>query len=853
MKARTTLLYVCFFLSGASALVYEIVWQRMLTLVFGVTTFSIAAVLAAFLAGLAFGARLFGHSADRTSAPTRFYARIELGIAFAGAASAYFIPPLMKAFVSIHAAIQPGWLGSNLIRFCLAFVAVGLPSLLIGATVPAMARLVADRVNMLGVAFGRFYAVNTLGSLCGATAAGFYLIRLFGVSHTLHFAIAGNVAAAIIATIAGRYSAQKPEAKQPPERDDVSGTSAPKITPRFVLAISAITGAAALAYEVAWMRLVAIYTLNSVYVFVMVVSVYLVALAIGAAIAAMLMRRTRWNTLPAIALIQLLIAFCVPVLLACIAQADKLEITKTDADERGIFLMEYGIAIAVVFVPAVLIGMVLPLLAGLLDRSGEGAGRLVGRLYAYNSAGTILGAATAGTLLVPLVGLRSTLLIAAAANFIVAAAVSVADGRPSRFGRAIVPSAAALYVLLIAVLPATTQFHRTINQQDEAILYYAEGPSATVHVIEAAGEHDPYRLLCVDSKSVAGTYEEIVTDQKMLAHLPLLLHPNPQLALTVGFGTGGTSYSMLQHRIHVNCVEIEPRVPDAYEFFKSENAGIVGPHHDRIDFRLILDDARAWLNVAPVSYDVIVTDVTSIQYRGNGNLYTTDYFRLMKTKLAPGGIAAAWVPASGITPAQLKVLLRSFRTAYPNTSVWYMCNLPTDFLILIGTEQPLRIDLGDMANRMAQLPVERDLSGIGLSNPYKLTACLLIADDAVERYVQGAEEHTDDHPILDYMTHATPYCNTLTANLTEMLALHEDPTDRITSWPAGATEDEARATWKRWHEAGILLMRGHAALHKPSDDRGERALEAYRAAAELIPEDALTRRLIDDLEASGSQ
>src|SRR5262249_2268404 len=158
-------------------------------------------------------------------------------------------------------------------------------------------------------------------------------------------------------------------------------------------------------------------------------------------------------------------------------------------------------------------------------------------------------------------------------------------------------------------------------------------------------------------------------------------------------------------------VEIEARVAEAAELFRSENEDVRG--HPK--FRLVVDDARGWLRVAPVRYDVIVTDCTNIQYRSNGDLYTVDYFRLMKDRLSPGGAAAAWVPATGIREADLKPLLRSFREVFPHTSVWFMNTLPTDFLIVVGTPEALAVDLHAMEERMHHPPVARDLARVGLA------------------------------------------------------------------------------------------------------------------------------------------
>ncbi len=847
MKKRMLLLYVCFFISGASALVYEIVWQRMLSLVFGLSTFSVAAVVSAFLAGLALGARLFGRRADRSTDLLRLYVAVELGIAAAGLASGRFVAPLMELFRWLHAATDPGWLLSNLIRFALAFVAFGVPSVLIGATVPIMARLVAPRARSVAVGFGRFYAVNTIGSVAGAGLAGFLLIRAVGVQGTLYGAVLGNVLVAVLLLVARRTGPhQGPDHRPADAVDEVTRPADPR-SARFALVMAGVAGAAGLAYEIAWMRLVAIFTLNSVYVFTMVVTTFLAALAAGAGIATSLMRWRRTHALRLLVGVQIVLALTCPILLACVPVAGTLNITSPTATAADIFLLEYALTAAVVFLPAVLIGMTLPLLVGMFGGSPADAGQAVGRLYAWNAAGTIVGTAATGALLIPLLGLRGTLLGLAAANFLIAAAASALDRAPPPWWRSVTGFGAAGFVLLVAFTPLATRFLRPAANPDEAVIYYAEGPSATVHVSQLGGHDTTHRTLFVDSKSVAGTYDEIVTDQKMLAHLPLLLHPDPQRALTVGFGTGGTSYSMLMHRVRVDCVEIEPRVVDAYRLFETENRGIVGPDHERLDFHLVVDDARAWLHVAPHKYDVIVTDITSIQYRGNGNLYTTDYFRLMRENLAAGGLACAWVPISGITPQQLRILVRSFQAVYPHTSLWYMINLPTDFAILVATPEPLSIDLADAAERMSQRLVRPDLAVIGMDQPYKLAACLLLAEQDVTEYAGAGPLHTDDRPVLDYLVHASPYRNTLTVNLLELLAHRSDAAVYVTAWPPGDDQQSAEQTWRSWFEAAGHLMEGHAALYGSDPNRADRARQAYEAAGRLTPEDAVTRTLAEDL------
>ncbi len=850
MNVPIRALYPCFLLSGASALIYQVVWERMLTLVFGLSTLSVAAVLSAFLGGMALGARLLGPLADRTAQPLRLYALVEAGIALAGLATLGLIPLVMHVFAGLYAAIEPGYVGSNLIRFALALVAVGGASLLIGATVPIMARLLSVHAGSTAVGFASGYSVNTAGSVLGALLAGFFLIRLVGTQNALLCAVAGNLAAFAIALWAarrvGQASAQQPPRGAAPQTEtavSAASEASPGVPPTFVLALAAVTGALALAYEVAWIRLLAIFTLNSVYVFTMVVSTYLVALSLGAAAAMLLLRWRRVRELPVLAVCQLLLALIVPILLALAPAASQLELRTGTRSEAAIFWTEYALTAAIVFFPTLLVGVGLPVLVSLASRSVADAGRTVGRVYAWNAVGTIMGAALTGAVIIPALGLRGCLMLLAAINLAIVAAAMLAERSPAGWSRGVTPAGAAAFALLVALVPGATRFYVPADVPGETVLYYAEGPSATVHVAEYELEGRRHRTLFVDSKSVAGTYPEIVTDQKMLAHLPLLLHPAPQRALTVGFGTGGTSYSMLLHRVRVECVEIEPRVADAFRYFESENRGLVGPEHDRSEFRLVLDDARAWLHVAPEPYDVIVTDLTSIQYRGNGNLYTAECFRLMQSQLRPGGIGAAWVPITGITSEALRVLVRTFQSVFPNTSVWYAINLPTDFVILVGTPRPLELRLDDAERRMAAPMVRRDLAIIGLDNPYKLAACLLLAGPDVARFAGAGPLHTDDRPILDYMTHATPYHNTLPANLSALAAVRSDAAAYVTAWPGAATK-EPGAAWRTWRAASDHLITGHIAVRSPDAEGVHRARAAYAEALALVPDDEQTQALV---------
>ncbi|HRX87486.1 MAG TPA: fused MFS/spermidine synthase, partial [Phycisphaerae bacterium] len=417
MRARITALYACFLLSGVAALIYEIVWQRMLTLVFGVSAWSIAAILTAYMAGLALGAWIFGRWADRIRNAARAYALVELAIALTSLAVSLFgIDPLMRVYVHLASSLEHGFYLTHLIRFALALAVFIVPCTLIGATMPFMGRLITRWCGSLGIGFGRFYAVNTCGAVVGAGLAGFALIRFIGMHAAIYVGMGANLLAGVMALVAAGATAHwTTPAPAPAEPDAEEPHPAHPMRPLLILA--AIAGLTGLGYEVSWSRLLAVYTLNSVYVFTMLLTVFLAALAIGSGLAAYLLRRRPGSAAGAAAGVQIALAMTAPLVLAATRWAKELGYEYLRDSALAVFRLEYEVVFVVVFVPAVLLGMTLPLLAALLPGGAQAPGRSVAALYAWNSMGCIVGAAVTGVVLIPLAGLRATLMIFALINF----------------------------------------------------------------------------------------------------------------------------------------------------------------------------------------------------------------------------------------------------------------------------------------------------------------------------------------------------------------------------------------------------------------------------------------------------
>jgi hypothetical protein len=265
-------------------------------------------------------------------------------------------------------------------------------------------------------------------------------------------------------------------------------------------------------------------------------------------------------------------------------------------------------------------------------------------------------------------------------------------------------------------------------------------------------------------------------------------------------------------------------------YFLSENHAIRS--HPR--FRLIVDDARSWLRVAPERYDVIATDCTNIQYRSNGDLYTVDYFRSMKDRLTPDGLAAAWVPANGISSDDLKTLLRSFREVFPHTSVWFMNSLATDFLIVVGTPGVLDIDLDRLRQRMLQPGVYEDLQIAGLADPCRLLFTFLGGEEDLTAYLGSGPRNTDDRPVLSYSTYGSNFQLTIAGNLLCLLSCRGD-VGRFVKHPA------SKGTMLRHYTASNELVLGHIA-HLVGAEQA--ALRYYARGVQLLPDDPDLKELV---------
>jgi len=716
-----------FFVSGACGLVYEVVWTRLLGLAVGHTTYALTAVVAAFMGGLATGSAVFGRRIATGTSPLRLYAALELGVA----ALAVAFPAPLAAVSLLSAAAGRLLLGHvwllSLVRFLLAAAAVAPATFLMGGTLPAMTAFASRRDGHIARHTAVLYAVNTIGAVAGATLAGFFLIERLGTREATLAAAAGNAIVGLVAWAMRpqRHRELPPRRRrellpQKPQRTESSGVSVHSVAPELLFAYG-LCGFSALALEIIWTRALVFYAGTTTYAFTSMLVVFLAGITAGSAAAAPLVDRLR-KPAAWFVLVQMTLAVSAALSLRALHAGSPWIDGLWPPDRSWLSLVagSFGKAAVTMFVPTVLMGAALPIAVKLAlpeERSRDGdaagvAGAVLGGLYAANTVGGILGAAGAGLVLIPWVGLGGGLAIASTLALVAAAIVAWPALERRR-----APTLAALAAagVLVALAGRGGLLHAAVGS--ERLVFYEEGTTSTVSVLQ---EVTGTRTIYIDRVPVAGTDSIMLTDQKSLAHVPMLLHPEARRVLTVGFGSGGASWSFSRYGglERIDCLEIDPTVFHAAPYLEASNHAVWRDPR----FHLILEDARNYLASTDASYDVISTDCTDLRYKSNASLYTTDYFALCRRRLRPKGIVTVWMPLGGLGGDTFRMALRTFRSVFPHTTVWYMNNLPTHYLLLVGSASPIEPDLGAVVRGLQDEAVRADLAEIRLDDPLKLAS-----------------------------------------------------------------------------------------------------------------------------------
>jgi spermidine synthase len=762
-KPRNSLakLYPLFFLSGASSLIFENLWQRKLMLVFGASAPSITVILTAFFCGIAFGSWWGGRLLtrfERRWPAMRFYALTEVWIGIFGICVPLFLRAVDAIYLTLFSDLDPGPGFSLVYRFVMCTAVVFPASVGMGATVPVMSRLISEHGKGIGRSVGLAYGVNTLGAVAGCLATGFFLLERLGMQNSLFFASALNAVVVIASFWISRRATAVAKTPEPPP----PGAERIEAGRAVLLALYFAAGFIAIGFEVTWMRMVAIFTTNGVTTFHLGLAVYLTGFSLGSLLLYPLLEKKRTG-------LQIFFVSCAGVALTCLAilpnaQAITNWIVVWTFRNAGwlpvdrVLAMEVMNTLSIMFLPTVFMGLAFPAVCRAGTEKSEQIAASSGAIYFVGNIGSMAGAFVTGLLLIPALSLVGVSGLFIVTSFLLGAiALSLGTARDKRFLQLaclVLSAPALLYAISDAPLVHVGRPEKAGDHWRFAIgtggyrvvLRNQTGMSATITVMEIEDPPGQFRrVIHVDDQPVAGSEASARVDSKLLAHIPLLLHPEPETALTVGFGSGGTSWSMTTHGVQTDVVEIEKEVVRSAHLFEEQNFDVV----DSKLLTVVLNDARNHLYVTKKQYDVISTDSTNLQYKQNGSLYTREYFELMKARLTADGIGCAWIPMQ-LTEAQFDTLVASFQSVFPYTTLWYMDHVKSNYAILIGTPGPIRFDSARLARAFERPAVREDLAAVGIYHPFQLIHFLYLDGPGVSTVVSGAPLHTDDRPILEF-------------------------------------------------------------------------------------------------------
>ncbi len=772
MPSRTTklpaaqlwlpILLLLFFGSGCAALIYEIVWFQMLQLVIGSSAVSMGVLLGTFMGGMCLGSLALPRLVSARRHPLRVYALLEAGIGIFGLLILFGMPNATWFYVAhVSAGLAGIWLRG-------LFAAAWLlpPTVLMGATLPAIARWV--KTTPSGVSWlGFFYGGNISGAVFGCLLAGFYLLRIHDSVVASLVAVAINVFIALVAfalSSVARDESQPGTRQSPVTVEENSATPDSPIHPWRVHVVIALSGMTALGAEVVWTRLLSLTLGGTVYAFSIILAVFLFGLGIGSGIGAALARNSRrpWVLLGGC---QWLLAGAISWTAYVVAKS--LPYWPIDpslmVNPVQVFQLDLARCLWALLPATILWGASFPL--ALAAVRAQDPARLVGGIYASNTVGGILGGIGFSIIAIPLMGTQHSqqLLVGISA----AAALLMFTALARKFRRTAVSAVGGAALLAVLVFVPVVLANGIAKVPGEVIayghfavtwfghvqiLYTGEGMNNSVAV--SLRLRDGVRCFHVSGKVEASNHPWDMRLQRILGHIPALIHPHPRSVLVVGCGAGVTagSFTVCPGIEKITICELEPLVPKiAAAYFSEENFGVT--HDPRT--RIIFDDARHYILTTPEKFDVITSDPIHPWVKGSATLYSREYFELVKSHLNPGGIVTQWVPLYESDTSTVQSEIATFFRVFPDGTIWSNDQHGTGYdLVLLGQAGPTKINLDEIESRLAQpgyAALAGSLEEVGFKSVTDLFATYAGQARDLAPWLKDAQINNDRNLRLEYL------------------------------------------------------------------------------------------------------
>ena len=745
-------LLVLFFLSGASALIYQVLWMRLLALVFGVTVHAASTVLAAFMMGLALGSATAGRFADRVRRPLRAFAIAEALVAVAALSTPFLLDAVELLYIRLYPTFSGAPAFVTIIRFALSFAILIVPTTLMGATLPLVVKSALGTGSLLGRQISLLYAFNTGGAIVGALFAGLWLIPQLGIGWAFRIGALANlivsVGAFALSAFYERTAGTLPaKSAEQPAADAIPASPAKRpIVHTLVLLTFAVSGFASFALEIVWFRLLVVLLRPTTYAFTVMLATVLAGIALGSALATPLMNRRRLNPLALLAILEVLVALTSILSMAVVGQAGAVYgwAAPHFAGSRLAYFGPMAVtSIAAIFPVALMMGMAFPIGIALWagDVTDERAGERVGFIYAVNVAGAVAGALLTGFALLPLLGSRVTL--------IVISALSLCTGllllsQLKQRVLAIAGGAVALLAFVAIAISTPDPVTSLLNARfpGQVQVWRNEDGHATVTILRRASRfaQNIIHYLYINGMHQASDEPSMVAYHRTIGTLGLAIQPEPHKALVIGAGGGATAGAVGAYspQLDVDVIELSPAVVAAAGQFSGINYDLLR----RPNVHVHIDDGRNYMLLTDKRYDIVTADVILPVHAGAGNLYSAEYYRLMSRVLNNHGIAVQWIGSGTVT--EYKLIMRTFLSVFPHTTLWEHGTL------MVGSRRPLVLDQDAFDRKLANEDSRRALESMGMGNFSALLSRYVAGPDEMRAFVGKGTILTDDRPLTEY-------------------------------------------------------------------------------------------------------
>jgi spermidine synthase len=739
---------LCFFFSGSTGLVYEVMWTRRLSLTFGHTVLAVSTVLTVFMAGLAAGSLAGGYWSDKQNRGRYYYLK-SYGVleTFIGIWALLSLP-LLNVVENVYLGFaQKGMTGLPLYLVCFAgaFIVLFPPTMAMGATLPVVSRLLIQEKESLGNLLSKIYGVNTFGAFCGAFAGGFFLLPLLGLKKSVFLGAAVNVLIGIIAIQFARGKSQ--EAEDIDEADDQSPTSGNIIVPLTF----GIAGMTSMVYQLGWTRGLVLSIGSSTYAFSTILAAFLAGLGLGSFAYSRLMK-DRNPALKDLATLQLIVAGFGVIVAICLGLLPRFVsnmVQSLGSNYFGLIAGQFVLAFILLLGPTLAMGLMFPLATHLYSSKVSGLGRSLGQVYGANTLGCIVGSFLGGFWLIPVLGSQLTLKLAVLLNLVNALILLWHESPKPRNVRLAVTGLIFLTVFAVprwdpGLMSAGAGISKTpLHESYDEPAFYADGVSCTVSV----GYNQVWQpYLKVNGKTDASVSPTDMISMYLVGYLPGIYHGNPETVAVVGFGAGFTvdAVTDLPSVKRVDCAEIEPSIIEVGGYFAPFNGDVLNDPRVHIS----ITDGRTSVLGSPRKYDMIVNQPSNPWIAGIGNLFTQDFYRECKQRLNPGGVMCQWFQLYSISPDDLKLVMRTFYSEFPHGVVFQN---RTD-IVFLGSESPMPYPeerIRESMNWDTEFP--QKLVELGFpSADFLLGMYLAPREKMLEMVGEEGPVNRDDHPILEF-------------------------------------------------------------------------------------------------------